>query len=137
MATLVITDAYIVVNGVNLSDHCKSVAFSFNANMLDDTVMGYTVKSNHPGLFEWSLDIELLNDYAAGSIDATMFALVGAVAFPIEVRPTSAAVGVNNPKFTANGVLATYDPVNAKIGELATAKCSIKCAGGNLVRSVA
>lgn len=129
MAILVFTDCFVLVNSVNISDHVKSATLSYNAAMLDNTVMTMTTKSNTPGLKEWGLEIEVLNDYAVSSIDATIFALVGAAAFAIEVRPSSAARSTSNPGFTGNGVLASYDPINAKIGDLATAKISIKCAG--------
>lgn len=136
MAQLVFTDCFVSINAVNISDHVKSATLNYSAAMLDDTTMTKTTKSNKPGLLEWSLDVEVLNDYAVASIDATMFALIGAAAFPIEVRPTSAAVSTTNPKFTGNGVLATYDPINAKIGDLGTAKIAIKCAGA-LARATA
>lgn len=136
MATLVFTDCFVLINAVNVSDHTKSATLSFQAAMLDDTVMTKTTKSNKPGLLEWGLEVEVLNDYAVSSIDATMFALIGAAAFPIEVRPVSTARSTSNPGYTGNGVMANYEPVNAKIGELATAKVSIKCASA-LVRNVA
>lgn len=129
MATMVFTDCYVLINAVNISDHVKSASLSYSAAMLDDTVMTKTTKSNKPGLLEWGLEVEVLNDYAAASIDATMFALVGASAFAVEVRPTSGARSTSNPGYTGNAVLASYDPLSAKIGELATAKISMKCAG--------
>lgn len=129
MATLVFTDCYVSINSVNISDHVKSASLTFSAAMLDDTVMTKTTKSNKPGLLEWGLDVEVLNDYAAGNIDATMFALIGAAAFAIEVRPTSGARSTSNPGYTGNAVLASYDPITAKVGDLASAKLSFKCAG--------
>lgn len=137
MATLVFTDCYVLINAVNVSDHVKSATLSYMAAMLDDTVMTKTTKSNKPGLLEWSLDVEMLNDYAVSSIDATMFALIGAAAFAVEVRPTSGARSTSNPGYNSNGVLASYDPISAKIGDLAIAKISIKCAGTALSRSTA
>lgn len=137
MGTTVFTDCYVLINAVNISDHVKSAALTYAAAMLDDSVMTKTTKSNKPGLFEWSLDVDVLNDYAVSSIDATMFALVGAAAFAIEVRPTSGARSTSNPGYTSSGVLANYDPINAKIGDLAVAKISIKCAGLPLVRNIA
>ena len=127
MPFIVFTDAYVVINSVNISDHVKGVTLSYTADLLDSTVMTTSgTKSNTPGLKDWSLEVDLLNDYAASSIDATLFALIGNSGFPIEVRPTSSAVGVANPKYTANGVLANYDPMQAKVGDLATTKITIK-----------
>lgn len=135
MAILVFTDCYVLINAVNISDHVKSAALSYNAAMLDNTVMTKTTKSNTPGLLEWGLEVEVLNDYAAANIDAQMFALIGAAAFTVEVRPTSAARSATNPGYNGSAVLASYDPISAKIGDLASAKLSFKCAG-NLTRSI-
>lgn len=126
MAILVFTDCYVLINAVNISDHVKSATLSYSAAMLDGTAMTLTTKKNVAGLLEWGLEVEVLNDYAVSSIDATMFALVGAAAFAVEVRPTSGARSTSNPGYTGTGVLASYDPISAKIGDLATAKISIK-----------
>ena len=65
MATLVYTNAYLMINGVDLSDHVKSLNLTYEAEMLDDTVMGTTgTRSNKPGLKNWSLEVEFLQDYA-------------------------------------------------------------------------
>lgn len=126
MAILVFTDCYVLINAVNISDHVKSATLSFSASMLDATAMTLTTKKNVAGLLEWGLEVEVLNDYAVSSIDATMFALIGAAAFAIEIRPTSSARSTSNPGFTGSAVMASYDPINAKIGDLATAKISLK-----------
>lgn len=135
MAPLVFVDCYVLLNAVNVSDHVKSATLNFMSILNDDTVMTKLVKSNKPGLFDWSLDVELLNDYAAASIDATLFPLVGAAAFAWEVRPTSGARSTSNPGYTSTGVLANYNPIDAKVGELAATKVSLKPAGVALTRN--
>lgn len=128
MAIQVLTDAYVLINAVNISDHVKQATLSYNAAMLDASTMdGSKTKKNVAGLLDWSLDVDVLTDYVPGSIDATMFALIGAAAFAIEVRPTSGVRSTSNPGFTGNAVLANYEPINAKVGDLATSKMSFKC----------
>lgn len=136
MATLVFTDGYIIVNAVNLSNHTKSITLNYEAEMLDDTVMTTTgTRSNKPGLKNWTLEVEFLQDFASGSIDATLFSLIGANAFPIAVRPTSGAVSINNPEYQGQAVLESYPPMTAEVGALGTASSSFRAAGP-LVRSV-
>lgn len=139
MATLIYTDAYLLVNAVNLSGWTRSVTLNYEAEMLDDTVMGTSgTRSNRPGLKNWSIDAELLQDYAAGGPDATLFPLVGANPFPIEMRPTSAAVGATNPKYTGNAVLETYPPLAGEVGAISTISASLRSGGGSaLVRATA
>ena len=132
MATLVWTDAYLNVNSVVLSSFTRSLTLNYEAEMLDDTTMGTTgTRSNRPGLQNWGLEAEFLQDYAAGAVDATLFPLVGAAAFPIEVRPTSAAVGATNPKYTGNAVLETYPPLTGEVGTLGNVPASFRSGGGS------
>lgn len=132
MATLIYTDAYLLVNSVNLSAWTRSLTVNYEAEMLDDTVMGTSgTRSNRPGLKNWSMDVEFLQDYAAGAVDATLFPLVGAVAFPIEARPTSAARSATNPAYTGNAVLETLPPISGEVGALGSVSASFRSGGGS------
>lgn len=137
MATIVYTDALVKINSVDLSDHVKSVTLNYEAEMLDDTVMGTTgTRSNKPGLKNWSLQVEFLQDYGAASIDATLFSLIGAAAFPVAVRSSkTGAISATNPEFQGNAVLESYPPLTGEVGALGTASASFRCAS-DLVRDI-
>lgn len=137
MATLIWTDAYFLVNAVVMSSWTRSLTLNYEAEMLDDTVMGTSgTRSNRPGLKNWGIEAEFLQDYAASAVDATLFPLIGAAAFGIEVRPTSAAASVTNPKYTGNAVLETYPPLAGEVGVLGTVSASFRSGGGSpLVRA--
>jgi hypothetical protein len=139
MATLIYTDAYLSVNAVVLSSWCRSLTINYEAEMLDDTTFGTTgTRSNRPGLKNWSMEAEFLQDFAAGAVDATLFGLIGAVPFPIEARPTSAVVSATNPKYTGNAVLETYPPLTGEVGALGTVSATFRSGGGSaLTRAVA
>lgn len=140
MATLVYTDARVEINSINLSDHVKSVEIQYQAELLDDTVMGTSgTRSNKPGLKNWTITCNFLQDYAAASVDATLFGLIGADAFPVKVRPTTSAISATNPEFQGNAVLESYPPLTGEVGALGTAQAVFKPGGGsnNLVRAVA
>jgi hypothetical protein len=130
MPTLVYTDAFVSINGVDLSNHVKSVNITYEAEMLDDTVMGTSgTRSNKPGLKNWSIEASFLQDHDPGSVDETLFPLVGAPAFPVAVRPSKTnPVGPTNPEYGGNGVLETYPPLTGEVGALGTAQCTIRCA---------
>lgn len=139
MPTLVYTNAYVMINAVELSDHVKSINLNYEAELLDDTVMGTAgTRSNKPGLKNWSLEVNFLQDYAAASIDATLFALIGADAFTVAVRPVNAAISATNPEYTGAAVLESYPPLTGEVGALGTATAMFKPSGVNcnLVRDV-
>ena len=129
MATFVYTDASVVVNSVDLSDHVKSCTLNYEAEMLDDTVMGDTTRSNIAGLLNWSMDIEFLQDFAAAKVDATLFSLIGAAAFTVTVKPTSGSVSATNPSFSGSAVLESYPPMSGSVGDLETASATFRSAG--------
>jgi len=129
MATFVYTDASVVVNSVDLSDHVKSCTLNYEAEMLDDTVMGDTTRSNIAGLLNWSIDVEFLQDFASAKVDATLFTLVGAAAFTVVLKPTSGSVSATNPSFTGSAVLESYPPMTGGVGDLETVSVTFRSAG--------
>ena len=124
MAISIITNVAVVVNSVTLTDHVKSVTLSYEAEMQDTTHMGQTTRVSLAGLKNWSVTLEMEQDYAGGSVDATLFALVGAAAFTISLTPTG-----GSPAYSGNVVLESYNPLAGSIGELAMVSASFKCAG--------
>lgn len=136
MANQMLYNAFVSINGVDLSSHVRSVQISYEANMLDDTMMGDATKSNKPGLKNWSITLEFEQDYAAAQVDATLFPLVGAAAFPIIIRPDAGVKSATNPEYTGNAVLENYQPVGGSVGELAMAPVTLRSAGA-LSRAIA
>jgi len=129
MATFVYTDASVVVNSVDLSDHVKSCTLNYEAEMLDDTVMGDTTRSNMAGLLNWSIDVDFLQDFASAKVDATLFTLVGAAAFTVVLKPTSGSVSSTNPSFTGTAVLESYPPMTGGVGDIETVSVTFRSAG--------
>jgi hypothetical protein len=134
MAVLAYTDAYLVVNSVNLSDHVKSVALSVEVAALDSTAMGDTYTENIGGLKSGSLAITFNDDFAASNVDATIWPALGTVV-TFELRPTSAAVGATNPKWTGS-ILVSGTSVGGGVGELG-AKSVTWPTSGTVTRAIA
>lgn len=129
MAALAFNDAFVSINSVDLSDRVQSVTLNYAAEMLDETSMGATTRTNLGGLKNWSIDIEFKQDYASGEVDATLFPLVGTT-FTVIVRPVNAGgVGATNPNYTGTGILESYAPMGNSVGDLATAPITIQSAG--------
>ena len=130
MPTIVLIDAYVSINAVDLSDHVRSVSIDYKPEMLDDTAMGMDTKSNKGGLKDWSMSVEFNQDYAASSVDATLFPLVGSTFTVIVRADKTSGVSTTNPNFTATGIIPSYSPINGAVGELAKTSVSILPAGG-------
>lgn len=116
MANVVLTNAYVALNSVNLSAFVRSVTLSYSAELQDDTAMGDSARSRIGGLKDWSLQIEFFQDYAASAPDVSLFSLVGTT-FAVEVRHSAANAAATNPKYTGTGILESYQPVGGAVGE--------------------
>jgi hypothetical protein len=125
MAHLVFTNAYVLLNSVDLSAHVKSVSIDYKAEIQDETVMGDTARGRLPGLKDWSVQVEFHQDFAAASVDATLFPLVGASAFAIEIKPVNTTASATNPRFTGSALLESYSPIGGTVGDVLMAPITL------------
>jgi hypothetical protein len=124
MAALVLTNASVVINGINLSEFITSIAISTSEDVVDTTGMGSAgARTRVSGLADNSVTIEFNQDFAAGgpevSINAVGSSLVGTVT-TIVVKPTSAAVGATNPSYSFSAVVSEWQPLSGAVGELSS-----------------
>lgn len=119
MAVKVITDPFVSVNAVDLSAYVKEARLEYEADALDSSAGGDTTREFLPGLKSWRVTCTLHQDMAVGAVDNTLFTLVGAAAFAIEVRETkTGGRTTSNPGFTGNALLPTYSPLSARHGQI-------------------
>jgi hypothetical protein len=132
MARLVLKDASLTVNNIDLSAWVRSVTLvqgSFDTQ--DATAMGDDYKHELPTLGDCSIEAELWQDYAASAVDATLNGLVGSTTpFDVVVKATSSAAGATNPEYTMSGVLPEYTPIDGSVGDIATVKVKFANASG-------
>lgn len=121
MAVEVITDQRLVINAVVLSDHVKMAALEMQSDAKDTTTMGTSGwKTFLAGLREGTLGINFLNDFAAGSVDATLWPIfsTGTGVTTFSTRKSSGAIAVTNPEFSGS-IVVTQHKTGATVGELA------------------
>lgn len=129
MASFVLVNSYCLLNAVDLSDHVRQVKVNYKADTPENTPMSQTTKSRLAGLKDWDMEIEFNQDFAAAKVDATVFPLIGAAAFAIEVRPDAGARSVTNPAYSGNCLLADYPPLGNKVGDVAVTTVKLMAAG--------
>ena len=137
MANIVLKNAYVMINAVDLSDHVKQVTLNYKAELQDDTAMGDSGRSKIAGLLDWDADIEFFQDYAASKVDATLFPLIGVAAFAVKIRGVNTTISATNPEYQGNAVLESYSPVAGSVGDNAMTPCKLLGGDGSvLVRDV-
>lgn len=132
MARIVLTNAYITINSVNLSDHIKSVTLTTSDDIVETTAFGSTARTRVAGLADNSVALEFDQDYASGSVEATINAagasLVGTVT-TVVVKPNGATTAADNPAYTFSALVSEWTPLNGAVGELATASVTWPISG--------
>jgi hypothetical protein len=120
MAIFVATDFSVSINGSTaLASYLTQVELKATANDVTTTAFGSPWVTRVAGLREGSLTLQFNQDYAASTVDATLWPLLGSNA-TVVIRPTSSAVGTSNPAYTAVCVVNDLTPVSGNIGDLAT-----------------
>lgn len=117
MGKMVLTSQYLSVATNDLSSYLRKCEVVVEVEEKEVTNMGSAGwKEYLGGLKSGTLSIELLADYAASAVDSILWPLFGTVV-AFEVRPTSAVVGVSNPKWTGNVLVQSLQVIGGGVGD--------------------
>ena len=121
MPRIVLTNAFISVGGVDLSDLVASVTLNSTFDVVETTAFSSTAaKTRLAGLADNSVTLEFHQDYATGEVEQTIYPLLGTAAAVI-VKPNGASTSAFNPSYTCSAIISEWTPINGSVGELATA----------------
>jgi hypothetical protein len=119
MAKFAATDYKITVAGVDFSTNLNSVELSQEADDLETTAFGQSWRSRIGGLNNASITLNFMQDFAAGSVDATLNPLLGSIA-TVVIQSASGTVSATQPKYTATCLVTAYSPFASSVGDIAT-----------------
>jgi len=129
MARIVLTNALVTVNGIDLSDLISSVSLNSSIDVVETTAFSSTAaRTRIGGLADNSISLEFHQDYASGEVEATIYPLLGTVT-TVTVKPVNAATSATNPLYTASALVSEWTPLNGAVGELATASVTWPVSG--------
>ena len=120
MAIVVSYDAFVQVNGVDLSDHTASVMVNTGQESRDITAMGNTDRVFRAGLRTSSIEATFWGDIASGSAVQTLTGLVGitSTGFTVNVRKVNSARGTDNPEYNMVAIIdGDINALDEKPGE--------------------
>lgn len=119
MAVGPITNAYVSVNGVDLSDHVVKITTEDSRDKLDITAMGATSKVYTKGLGDANVTITFLQDTAAAKVHATLSPLIASTTpFTLELRQANSARSATNPAFLMSALIFTYPFMDVSVGDV-------------------
>ena len=129
MARLVLTNAYVTINGVNLSDHIASITLTTTDDVVDTTAFSSTAaRTRVAGLADNSVALEFHQDYAAANVEATIYPLVGSTT-AVLIKPNGSTTAADNPSYSFTALVSEWTPLGGAVGELATASVTWPISG--------
>lgn len=121
MAKYVVTGNKVKINGTDLSDSVARAELSINVADVDTTDFGsngYTELIG--GLKSGTISIDFHQDYAAASVEATIYPLLGSIATAVIIAGNGTAASSTTPAYTATVLVNNWNPVGGAVGDLAT-----------------
>ena len=119
------TDAYLTLDGTNLSTSLRSMALDLEVDAVEKTAMGDSFHNNISGLQNWAVEVEL--NQATSLVDLILSQLTGGTcARYLHIRETNAAVSTGNKAFIApEAIVTAYRPYGGEVGSMTIATASI------------
>jgi hypothetical protein len=129
MARIVLTDAKVTINSVNLSSYISSVTLNTSSDVVETTGFSSTAaRTRVAGLQDNSVTIEFFQDFATSLVEQTIYPLLGTTT-SVVVLPTSSAAGPTNPSYTFTALVSEWQPLSGAVGELSTASVTWPISG--------
>lgn len=122
MAKFLATQYQVTLNGTDLTTSLHAVTLDVTSNEVETTTFGTastTYKSVIGGIVSGSVKLDFYQDFAAGSVDATIWPLINTIG-TVVLKPAGTAVSATNPSYTATVLINGYQPINGNVGDLAS-----------------
>lgn len=127
MPTLLLKNAFLNINGVDLSGSVQRLALTYEAASLDETAMGNDSRKMRGGLKNQGLEVTFFQKFSC--VDATLFSVVGCQMCG-DVRSCNAcASACTNISYQSTWMLGSYPPLGGSVGDLITAVVRFEPAG--------
>lgn len=135
MTATVLKDAYVAIDGVEISGFVTSVTLNNMKEVLECTVMGDDGKRRISGLYDASAELEL-NQEATESVGSPATTLEGFLfdrlgdQVTVAIRRENAAISTTNPEFQFNAIFGQVPLVGGAVGEVHKTSITLENADG-------
>lgn len=129
MPKVVVTSRFVSLNGTDLSSSLAGASLEITVEEIDKTSLGSQGwREVAAGLKSGSLTLNFQQDFGAGSVDATLFPLLGTEG-TVVIRPGSGTVSASNPAYSATVLISQYTPISGSVGDLQTFDVTLPTVG--------
>lgn len=134
MARLVLTNASVIINSVDLSNRVQSVTVNMSKDKVDATAMTASGHEYLAGLSDDSFEVTWRQDFAASSVDATLYPLYSAgSAFLMKVSAAGTTYSATNPVYQGTVTMFEYAPIAGAVGDVLDAPTTFAMANGGAI----
>jgi hypothetical protein len=140
MPSFVLSDAFVTINAVDLSDQVESVEITQTRALKEATTMGKAGVVRKAGLHDWTMRVNFRQNFDAGKVDATLAAIGIGVQTAVRVRASKTdAISATNPEYQGNGMFGEYPILGGEtVGEISNASVTFVGSDGvALIRDTA
>lgn len=123
-----IVNPVVTIGGTDMSSYLSEVALDISVDEQEDTAFGDTAKSRIAGLKDGSIKLKFNQDFAVGTVDSVMWALLGTVV-TFSVKAASGAASTSNPVYSGSFLMNAWSPISGSVGDLATVDVSYPTTG--------
>jgi hypothetical protein len=113
------TQFNISIAGQDFSDSLAAVTLDISREQLEVTSFGNSARRYIAGLQDASVTFSFHQDFAAGSVDQTLWSNLGGTV-AVVIKPTGGSVTSSNPSYAFNALIVQTTPFSSNVGDLAT-----------------
>lgn len=118
MAIQVFTNPKITIGGVDLTNHITQVTLEYVQDAIETTAFGPgNARTYVGGLTVNKFSLTLEQDFAAASVESTIYPLLGTSA-TVQMLPLNASTSSVNPSYTFSVLVNDWKPMDGKVGDL-------------------
>jgi hypothetical protein len=128
MPKLVLSNCFVSVDGTDLSSHVASVSLETVFEIIDTTTLGSVSRTKIAGLADNAVTFEFHQDFASGSVEATIYPLLGTRTDCV-IKPVNATTSSTNPSYSFKALISEWRPVSGNVGVLATVPVTFPISG--------
>lgn len=121
MASFVLRNAFVSIDGTDLSNHIRECSVNMAADDVDVTAMGAGGHGHLAGIRDDRFTFTCYSDFASSSVDAVLSTKFSGATTPfvIHVGAASSTAAATNPIYSGTTYLLTYTPVSGAVGDAA------------------
>lgn len=115
---------------VNFSSYIRSLSVNFSRAEVDATCMTDEGMTRLVGLWDWTFDVELAQDFADNTMDEYLWDMVNTTKTSLRVKfkPTTSNASATNPYYRGQGLILEYTPASGSASDLGVTTFSVKAA---------